>query len=328
MSIKKIVASKFDYDISDLGTYVDEQSDVVLTKQVTEGRTLSMINIQTGIKQAEKIKTLDDSVVWQGGEGCGFNADGDTKFSDRTITVYPIKVNKKWCNEDLVGTWGQLALKQGMADQNNELPFGDLITSYFLQLNARELELAIWNSNISTGVGNLSFFDGFRTVLSVSNGCVDLNPNSVSAITTSNAYDVAFNAYVAMQTSNPAIADNANAVMFVGRDFLTKLRKNMIDLNLFAYTPTTSPDSQLLIGTMLTIEAVDGLNGTNEFYFGLKTAFTFGTDLESDYDAFKLWYNEDEDELRLRSKFRAGVQVPFIDEIGVFALAPAPSPSV
>jgi hypothetical protein len=51
----------------------------------------------------------------------------------------------------------------------------------------------------------------------------------------------------------------------------------------------------------------------------------FGTDLESDFDNIELWYDQTADKLYLRSKFRAGVQVPFLDQIGVFDLTNSPS---
>ena len=70
---------------------------------------------------------------------------------------------------------------------------------------------------------------------------------------------------------------------------------------------------------------VNGLNGKDDIYTGRGSQFVFGTDLSSDFENFDLWYSLDDDVIYLRSKFRAGVQVPFLDQIGVFHGTSSPS---
>ena len=68
MSLKKYISSNFDFDVSGLSAYVDEQSAELLTKQVTAGKTLEQITIQEGIKGSAEIKLMDDSLVYQAGD--------------------------------------------------------------------------------------------------------------------------------------------------------------------------------------------------------------------------------------------------------------------
>ena len=107
MSLKKYIKSTFDFDVSGLGAYVDEQSEEILVKQVTAGRTLEKITIQEGIKGSEEIKLMDDSVVYQAGD-CTMTASGDTVFTDRAIAVETLGFMKKFCQKDLAGFWTQL----------------------------------------------------------------------------------------------------------------------------------------------------------------------------------------------------------------------------
>ena len=53
MSIKKYVKSNFDYDVSGLAPYVDDQREDLIHRSVTEAQTLSYIAIQQGIKGTE-----------------------------------------------------------------------------------------------------------------------------------------------------------------------------------------------------------------------------------------------------------------------------------
>jgi hypothetical protein len=63
MSLKKFISTKFDYDVAGLAAYVDEQREDLITRSVTEARTLEYIAIQEGIKGSEEIKLLDDSII-------------------------------------------------------------------------------------------------------------------------------------------------------------------------------------------------------------------------------------------------------------------------
>jgi hypothetical protein len=323
MSIKRTIASKFNYDVSDLSAYVDEQRNELLTRQVTEARTLQLINIQTGIKHAEKLKLVNDSIIYQDGD-CGMTPQGDTEFSDRTIAVETLGYMKEFCNKDLEGFWTQLSLRAGTMAEDKELPFQQVLVNYLLSLHAGELDKLIWKGDKTLLGGNLSKMNGFNKLLTLANGCIDIN-GGYSAITASNAYAVFYDAYLAMQAVNSDLAENNDTVFFCGVETLSKLRKNMIDLNFFTFTPNLDPYTQPLFGTTKTVEAVPGLSGTNKIFLAKRSEMVFGTDLTSDFDNFELWYSQDDDLLYMRSKFRAGVQVPFLDQIGVFDPTNSPS---
>ena len=317
-SLKQIIKQKFDYDVADLGAYVDEQRNELLVRQVTEARTLQLIKTQEGIKGSEKLKLLSDTLTYQTAD-CEMTDLGETKFSDRQITVEPIGYKKGFCNDDLVGFWTQLALPAGAMAQNKELPFEALITNYILSLNALELDKLIWKGNKTTGSGNLAFMNGFASFLTVANGCTNLNPSNATAINAGNAYDLFYDMFNAMDS---AVAESPEKVAFCGRENFNYLVKNLVDLNFFHYSPAdiASMTSVIIPGTDLTVEKVPGLNGDSRVFVGKRSAFTFGTDLASDSSNFELWYSQDDDKLYIRSKFKAGVQVPFLNEIGVFVL--------
>ena len=65
MSIKKYVKSNFDYDVSGLNAYVDDQREDLIHRSVTEAQTLSYIAIQQGIKGTEDLKLLNDSIIYK-----------------------------------------------------------------------------------------------------------------------------------------------------------------------------------------------------------------------------------------------------------------------
>ena len=135
MSIKKYVKSNFDYDVSGLSPYVDDQREDLIHRSVTEAQTLSYIAIQQGIKGTEDLKLLNDSIVYQTGD-CSMSPSGDTIFTDRQISVETIGYLKKFCQKDLAGFWTQLALRPGAMAEDKTLPFEQVLINYLLELHA------------------------------------------------------------------------------------------------------------------------------------------------------------------------------------------------
>lgn len=316
MSIKKYVKSNFDYDVVGLSPYVDEQREDLIHRSVTEAQTLQYIAIQQGIKGSEELKLLNDSIVYQTGD-CSMSPSGDTIFTDRAISVETIGYLKRFCQKDLAGFWTQLALRPGAMAEDKTLPFEQILINYLLELHAFELEKLIWQGNKATGTGNLAFMNGFNQFLTVANGCVDLNTSGATSIDATNAFDIFYEAF----TNTPSnIAEGQDFICFTGRENFNFLLKNLVDLNLYNYNPTqiATLSELLLPGTNMRVVKVNGLNGTTKIYTGRASHFFFGTDLSSDFESYDLWYSFDDDVIYLRSKFRAGVQVPFLNQVGTY----------
>jgi hypothetical protein len=316
MSIKKYVKTNFDYNVAGLQPYVDEQREDLIHRSVTEAQTLSYIAIQQGIKGSEELKLLNDSIVYQTGD-CSMSPSGDTIFTDRAISVETIGYLKRFCQKDLAGFWTQLALRPGAMAEDKTLPFEQILINYLLELHAFELEKLIWQGNKATGNGNLAFMNGFNSFLTVANGCVDLNQTGTSSIDATNAFDIFYEAF----TNTPSnIAEGQDFICFTGRENFNFLLKNLVDLNLYNYNPTqiATLSELLLPGTNMRVVKLNGLNGTTKIYTGRASHFFFGTDLSSDFESYDLWYSFDDDVIYLRSKFRAGVQVPFLNQVGTY----------
>ena len=316
MSIKKYVKSNFDYNVSGLQPYVDEQREDLIHRSVTEAQTLQYIAIQQGIKGSEELKLLNDSIVYQTGD-CSMSPSGDTIFTDRAIAVETIGYLKRFCQKDLAGFWTQLALRPGAMAEDKTLPFEQILINYLLELHAFELEKLIWQGNKASGSGNLAFMNGFNQFLTTTNGCVDLNTSGATSIDATNAFDIFYEAF----TNTPSnIAEGQDFICFTGRENFNFLLKNLVDLNLYNYNPTqiATLSELLLPGTNMRVVKVNGLNGTTKIYTGRASHFFFGTDLSSDFESYDLWYSFDDDVIYLRSKFRAGVQVPFLNQVGTF----------
>jgi hypothetical protein len=328
-NLRKQIKSKFDYDVSELSAYTDENDLNLVTRAVTEGRTLELIDIRTGIKGTQEIPLLNDEIEYQSAAACGFNAEGDTSFDTTPLTVAPMKIEKEFCNEELVGFFTQQALRQGVQAGQEELPFGAQISDYVLRLHSNAFDSVLWQSDSSLSTGNLSFFDGFKTILDASADVVDAASFAGTApISPLNAYDVFIGIYNAMVNAEEDVAFADDFVVFCNMANLQALKTHMVRLNLFAYSSEELQNGNnrvRLAGTNCIVVGVPGLKGQSGVYGGRASKFIFGTDGANDLLSFRLWYSEDDDKIKMSIKFRAGVTVPYFDEFVKWEPTSSPS---
>jgi hypothetical protein len=66
-------------------------------------------------------------------------------------------------------------------------------------------------------------------------------------------------------------------------------------------------------GTNVKAIAVKGLNSQNAMVATPTSNLYLGTDLTSDMEDFRIFYSEDNDEVRMRAKFKLGFNYAFSD---------------
>jgi hypothetical protein len=318
--LTKKAALKMGWDVATLDEYTNQESQDLFAAATFVGDTLSVIDIQEGVKYKEKLKTIDTDVVWQSGAACGWTPDGSVKLSDREIEVAPIKVNTPFCNLDLIQTWAQRALRAGQIAQLEDMPYQDAVTTHMLARNGEQLERMVWNAE----VGNGDYFDGLETVItSVVADTIDLNTAGYTTFDETNAWEVLMSAHKVMNSTEKGRAIlEAGAIAFVTPNQFHDYVSNMVTLNKFHFNPDDAADrgELRLFGTRLTVKQFQGRTDDTKFYIANPRNFVFGTDLSEDTLEIKQWYNEDEEEIRFKLRFTAGTQVRFPDEIGYFEL--------
>lgn len=325
MSLHKSVLNFAGYDVSNLAAYVKEEEENLIARNIGEARTVQLLNLRDGIKHTERIHTLNDDVTWASGEGCGFTPGDATEFGKFDLSVAPIKWEKEWCNEDLVGFWPQIRLKAGASAQQEELPFEEAITNMLVAKNALKVDTAIWLSDTDNSTGDNMYFDGLAKRLNASGDVVEGNTGGLTSFTNANIYDALYDMILeASNTIGNETVESGTFKLFAGRNIMQLLLKNYIDNNWFHLDPRSGEFKNLqtieVFGTGISLEVCPGLRNTNNI-FGAKAEDLFiGTDGIGDTSEFRMWYNEDTDTIRSRSKFRLGTGVPFFDQTVKFTL--------
>ena len=326
-------SEKFALVVSGLTDYVRENEEVLLIKSLFSGKTADLIasegTIMRGVKSSEKIAILSTDAIFQDGTGCTRVSSGNTSLTQRQITVGTIAVVEDICVSDLDKKY--VAYQLGSGANVNKLPFEQDYSELKAKTVAKQLEIAIWQGDTASGNVNLNKFDGLIKIIDAAASSVNANLQvytglvpvvTATGITTANVKAIVN----AMWLGLPADITGADDIrIFCGWDTFNKFINAFTDQNLFNFAPTGSEVSAangvvIIPGTNYKLTAVHGLNGTNRL-FGLRMEnLVEATDLEGDYEDFRMMPDQFDDYIRFKMRFRFGVQVAFPDQITSFKL--------
>ena len=301
----------------DLGTmtkYTDEMSGALIKEAVLTGRTVDMVTVQGGIKHSATVNRLSSALQAQAGV-CGWTPQGTTTLDQRVIEVSPIKINEPICLNDLEEYYTSTMMNPG--SYNEEIPFEQIFAENKRDAVKSLMEDLIWKGDTDTGTGNLALANGFIKLFDAAETAGDL--------TRVGTYTIANFATDAIDIVDEAIAKLPDAVL--GLDDLVvmisyadyrKYAKAVRDANLFHYTGAENQGEdfmQIHPGTNVKVVATKGLSGTNRFVVTPASNLIVGTDLLNDAEDFRIFYSQDNDEVRFLAKFKIGVQVAFIENV-------------
>ena len=314
--------------LGSLTAYTKQLLKPLLTSAVFDARTQQMIMsggiVIPNVKSSAAIPLIDTDAVF-GTQSCSFDASGTTSFTQRTVTVGKIKVEEKICPKDFEAYFTQEALKAGSTYED----FGNAeFQKAFLDKKntkiASQLETAIWQGDTGSGTNNLAYFDGLSKLIDAGSP-VNANVSgytgvaTITTITQSNVIAATEGIYKAIPV---AVLGKGDVKIFVGDDWYRLMIMAYRALNLFAYNPQdTGARSFVLPGTSVEVVPVNGLNTTGDSYAISLSNMALAVDLVDEETNYRMWYSEDNNDVRFRAEFKIGVNVAFTNECVKFKAA-------
>ena len=277
------------YNVTALGTYVQENKDIILKDIVfggEYGNTIPLMTKQLGIKTTEKIHPSTLEAVLQDVSGeCGFNPQGDLNISERSITTKQKKVNMEFCLEKLLGKFAEYTVRVGANE--DALPFEAEIIDGLVKSINKQVEKDVWTDLITNTTAQL-------TVAS-----------------TGTAYERVMAVYMALPEE---ILEDA--VIFVSPATFREYVKDLVDKNFYHYNPADGDLEEIFIpGSGVKVRKALGLAGqTEDVIFGTSPKnMIYGTDFMDNKEEVKAWFSDDNDVYRIKVRFNYGANVAFPD---------------
>ena len=300
------------YTVTGLTAYVEENKDQLFRKLILAGDTASLIRKQLGVKTKERLHIFDYDAVLQDGKGCGFNASGSTKLSEREIETAIFKVNDQWCPDDLLGKYAEYLVTIGATEEN--LPFEQYILDGLVRSIDKQMEKMIWQGD-KADTGATDLIDGFITIAEGADSASTITASTASG---ANVYDMIIAGYKLVPEE---ILDRAMA--FVSPANFRELMLYLVENFKYNASLMNAETKEVTIpGTDLRVHKTIGLAGVNDkVYFGDPNNMVLGADLLSNMEEVKIWFSNDDDVWKVKVKFNTGVQTIFPDEIVVVSKA-------
>lgn len=296
------------FSVSSLTNYVNEQSKELLVAAQFESETAGYANIQSGIKSSEALQILTNTPVPQDGTECGFNASGNTAFTQRLLATSPIKYQDSLCLRTLETKWTQILLKKGQTYTEADLPKA-ILDDIVNQIN-RINETADWSGDTTAASAFLNRYDGLRKIIKAASNEVIASASTWNA---SNARAIVQNV---LSLIPAALMGNSNVVLFMGYDMVETYRVALMNANLYHVAVGSGTQQGILAeGSVHKIIPLHGLDGTNEIYAMDPNNLYLGVDMENEEEKADLWYSQDDDLVKYSFRFRRGWQVAFPSEI-------------
>ena len=289
-------------NVSTLTNYVEEKRLPLIAKSFLRGKTIDLIQIETGVLQDTALNLVSASVEFGDGATCGWNATDGVALSQRILKPTFLKVNQSFCDKSLLKKWASYEVK--LAAGREQLPFEENFMDEIANAINESIEKLVWQGDSSRN----NEPDGFLKILeAVSSGVVSA---------TWSAGTTAYNKIKTVYNAIPAnIIDKEDTVIFVGEETYREFIQDLVSANLYHFSPDYKAGEYMVPGTSIRVIAVNGLNGTGKIVAGRLSNFFYGVGAEDDKDTFDFWYSKDSREFRLAVYFAMAVQVAYPNEI-------------
>lgn len=304
------------FTVSSLTDYVNQQNTELLTALQFAGETADLANVQTGIKSAEALQILTNSPVPQDGTNCGFNASGDSAFTQRVITTAPVKYQDSLCPRALEAKWTQLLLKKGQHYTEADIP-GKILEDVKLQIIRRN-EVMDWQGDTAAISSFLNRYDGLIKIIKAATGTTTATASTWNATNARAIVKNIISNIPAAQKGDPS------TVIIMGYDAAETYRQALMDANLY-HVPSGKDQKDLYaegsVHKIIPVHGLDGLTGNtgdNPFIFALDPSrnLYLGVDMEDEEEDARVWVDgSDGETVKYSFRFRRGWQIAFPAEI-------------
>ena len=288
------------FNLDGLTDYVDENSFELISKAVLGTELAANVDVRAGLKGSSvAIPLMEDTFNVGSGNDCGWTANNTASISQVDMCIYHAKVQHEFCPQALRDTFMAQALAAGQFGGSESVPYEATYVDYFVK------KLKNWNEKfLIEGKGANCL--GFRQQISGSG--VDDSAYNI-AWTVANAVEKAQALFVALP-EDVSLADNLLMLLSPG-DYKT-LALSATQQNYFtpAYNPMADGSTFFVPGTKVKVVACGGIkdqdNGLNTRIVTPSSNLIMGTDLTGDFEVFKMWYSEDNDQVRATMKWAVG----------------------
>jgi len=297
------------YTINDLDSrlknYLDVNKDQLIMDSIFNSKSSKLFTLQTGVKSETAIVRLDSTVEFAN-DDCSFSAGGSDTFTNRTLVPNFIKVNKVYCDKDLLNSWKASDVRIA-ATNNDSIPFEQQILENNANVISAEIEKILWQGDKTNGQGNMAYANGLVKMIDDDITNTVIPAANVIAKGSDSVYERVQKLWLALPAN---IADKCTIVMNITN------YKNMIvelaDANLFHIFEEYDGEYRMRLPfANIDVIGVEGLEGVDNIYAMPLDEVYYGVDLENDNEDVDFYFDKSDRNFKYVCEFVIAVQYAF-----------------
>lgn len=299
------------FDVSNLSDYTKENSGILVAESIIKSpRTLGVVSIQTGVKSKDSINLIDQDITLQKGDCINSSAAGDDlTFSQRELAACPLTHYNEKCLDVLEDKWTSELMRPGST--NEEIPFEEMYSNYITSKIGKIVEEIAWQGDTNNS-GNLGQCDGWLKQIE--------NDGDATVITSGySKSDALARVDELVDNLDEDAREKDDLTLFISRADFDTLTRAYRDANLFdtQYHATANADGTYMLPGYDNIRVLvaPGLAGSQKMVLTPASNLYFGTDMENEYEDFRIFYDEQLDKIIERVKFKIAFNHAFGSEV-------------
>lgn len=297
---------------SELGSWVNENSQELLEKEILKSETIASIEVVPNVKYKKTWKYLATDSLLQPA-ACGTpTTSGSTTLTDKEIYTKSYMIFESICPADLEDTALSLSQTAGMP---TDLPFEGQWSKSKALHTKNNIEKKLWFNE-----SGATEFEGLFNQFDADASCVGVVAD-FSATGLTDTQLIALYRTVIESVAEECVS-MPDLMLFLGHDAFRKLstafiNANNIQLQKFDFNGITVFDFPG--AEYVHLRPVNGLNVGNNpdkrIVITPKSNLAYVTDLKDEENKPKIWWSDDDQQLKYKAQFKAGVAYKFSEYI-------------
>lgn len=301
------------YDVTQFTDYVARANDFLTATLFNGGDTGKFALFMTGVKGKTSVPQIGGAATIQ--KGSCKTPSGGTDITEIFIEVQDWTFIEDFCEDDLQSKFPNMVLKSGSSNSDTPPTWQEKIIDVKTASIQETLELTYWQGDTSTG--SYQLFDGFIKQVDAATGVIDGNTSSATAITQANVIGLVDDMYTAAPTK---VKRSGEMAIVLGDDVFDLYIAAQKAANQYHYDAEHDNGTLKLAGSRGILQRVYGLDGTDRMFASKGSNFIVGADVKDEENIIKVWYDETDDKVYMRTKAKSGVTIAYPTEIVEFTL--------
>lgn len=295
------------FNVTGIGTWINENTQDLIQIAILESNTIAAVSKMTGVKYKEQIKYLSGDAIIQA-YACGApTTSGVTAITDKDVEVKDFMVYEELCPEDFATTSLQLSMKPGINAGNEEVPFEQQYADMKIKNLQAALEVQLWANSAASTTNIQGWIHQAEADSTVE------DRTFVWSGTTWTASEYMAEVYGMVNALPATIQKFTDLTLFVGYEISRKMIQQFVITGNYHidYVNNDGNGDWYFPGTNVIVKPTEGLNAVNSVFLTPASNLIVATDLDNEWEQFRLWYDIDDNQVKFRQAYRLGVSYYF-----------------